>query len=396
MNISTINLLLNTIEKEQYKGYDPHDFKATDFYLKTIAPNRFLKVGCDILNLTMPRVLRKTLGVKANLVFSGTLAYMLEGYCYMYKATQEDTWYNKAIATYEQLQTMAITAYGGMGWGLPIGWQSSKEFFFSNQTPNVVNTAEVASAILELYSISKSPEHLNCLEKITAFITSGLKITYEDEATLCYSYTPVDNYQVHNANLLAGVTLVRIGTLTSNQKLIQLAHKIALFAAKDQTKAGYLPYYATSYANGSKAHSYDLYHSGYELRSLDCINKVVKDKAVETCILQLRTFFNTFYFQKAYPLTSKISRVEKIDIHGCAEAIYCNTMLSQSFPEALALAKQAADWTIKNMMTSKGYFHSSLIGIGFLKIRARIIYMRWGQSVMFRALTKLYLAEKIG
>jgi hypothetical protein len=81
-------------------------------------------------------------------------------------------------------------------------------------------------------------------------------------------------------------------------------------------------------------------------------------------------------------------RLYRIDIHSCAEAILCISVLSETYPQHISLAGNVLKWTLENMQDAAGYFY-----YGILKNRitgrpyvSKIPYIRWGQAWMLKSL----------
>lgn len=385
-----LSLLLKKIKNTDYLGYDPIDFKASEFYKNKIAPIRIIKISVDIIDFFFPKTLRKFAKTKPDILFASVLGYLLETNCLLYKVTKKESYKNEALSLADKLIALSIKEYEGMCWGLPFGWVSGKNYIKIN-TPNAVNTSEIANGFLELYSITKDIKHLEVLKGISHFMTKELKVTYQDEDSMCMSYTPIDNYQVHNANLLAADTLVKIGVILKDNNLITQAKKMCYFACNDQLENGSLPYHSTHYTNNG-SHSNDIYHAGYEIRCLYSVYSVTKDEKIKKGLDKYLNYFNTHYYNNKYPTTLIHANVEFINFHGCAEAVYCNSVLSNYSKEYLSKAKEDLHWTLENMITDKLKITNEIRKYKFLSYRSNINFVRWGEAVFCRAIAR-YLYE---
>lgn len=381
------------IEKNRLSGYDPYDIKSKSFYINAYKKKGWLRYFYYVLEFFFPILFRKINHVKPNSSFDSVLGYMIEGYIYLYLVEKNNDWKIKAEKLAKILIERSNKNYIGFSWGLPFGWQSGDNYFKPN-TPNIVNTCEIASAFILLYEIEEKEEYKKVLVGIKDFIIKELKTTFEDDNKLCFSYTPNDNYRVHNANLLAAHILAKISIITKDSSLLILSNKMVNFSVDDQTEEGWLPY---QYSNNNKAHisSIDLYHSGYEMRSVYSVNRHIKSKKNEIFLKKYMHFFKNYFFKNSYPITKRFKYFDIVSIHGCAEAIYCLSTIKDENNSNLKIAENIGQWTLDNMAKKDGSFIYEIRIFNFLKQKSKISYIRWGNAVMFRALTKLFYEQHL-
>jgi hypothetical protein len=209
---------------------------------------------------------------------------------------------------------------------------------------------------------------------------SGLNIDRIDESTICFSYTPVDHFHVHNANLLVASFLARVSVVTGDLTLRQAGIEAGNFALREQRSDGSLNYWADDQAGGHFRS--DLYHACFDLRSYyELWAATGQTKFLDA----LRAYFDycicTYIRSDGAPkLEPKRDKV--VEIRGCAEWISCLCRLATIFPQAQGLLRSATTWTIQNMQTRDGHFIYRLWGDS----RIDMPYMRWGQAPMLYAL----------
>jgi hypothetical protein len=95
-----------------------------------------------------------------------------------------------------------------------------------------------------------------------------------------------------------------------------------------------------------------------------------------------QTFFEPsgrpkYYHTRAYP----------IDIQCAAQGIETLVKFAAHDPEALPTALKVAQWTIRNLQDTSGYFYYRRYPL----MVARTPMLHWGQATMFRALALLLL-----
>jgi len=144
-------------------------------------------------------------------------------------------------------------------WGLPIAWKSSK-YIFPAGTMMSTTTSEIALFFIELKRFSDVVTD-EVLGKIAYNLLNGLNRVYEDQKKLILGYTPLDDYQVNNSNLLVAAALHQIGKEINDNNLVNASIKITNACVDGISNNGGVPYYM----NGNK---YDSYHQVFSLRAL--------------------------------------------------------------------------------------------------------------------------------
>lgn len=139
----------------------------------------------------------------------------------------------------------------------------------------------------------------------------------------------------------------------------------------------------------------DHYHSGFEIRSLYSIWKLTDNEDVYKALKLYYKFYlkNLFTDEKTPKMTPKSKY--PINIHSCAEAILCTSMLIKDFPQGKEYLINSLKWTVENMQTKEGWFIYMIRDIKGLKWKIKIPYIRWGQAWMLRGFTCLFEPMKI-
>ena len=103
------------------------------------------------------------------------------------------------------------------------------------------------------------------------------------------------------------------------------------------------------------------------------------------CEFWTERLFLTHGWPKYFP-----DRLYPADIHSSASAIITLVELRGHIPHTLSLAKEIADWTLKNLRDAQGFFYYQKRRFCTVKIP----YMRWSESWMMYALARLREAEQ--
>jgi hypothetical protein len=217
---------------------------------------------------------------------------------------------------------------------------------------------------------------------IKDFLLKDLNRTSDGEA-FCFSYTPIDNTAVHNANLLGASLLIRLHAVTGEDKLRDAALSSLAYTVKHQHQDG-----SWFYAQAEMQHWIDSFHTGFNLESIRHFHRYGEALEYKQAYRNGVDFYaNHFFLEDGTPKYYH-DRIYPIDIHSPAEAI---TFFSGEGSEYSELSDRILRWMIDNMRDNDGYFY-------FRKGRwmtNKVSYMRWTQAWAFRALTEYVYQQKI-
>ena len=249
---SKITLRFNDLkkycEKENFSGWDPFDglnsklFKATPLKHWDFARLAWIQ-GFK----RSPINFRKLLMVPKQQNAKG-IGLFLNGYCNIYAlaekgdvrfGTKEEI-LKRITELADVLLDMQNRDYSGACWGYNFDWQSRRLFLFPKNTPTVVATTFVASALFEAYEITQDKRYLETALSSANFILNDLNRTNIDDGFIL-SYSPFPgNSNVYNASLLGAKTLSYCYKYTGNIEYKEYAGIIIRTACKGQAKDGSL------------------------------------------------------------------------------------------------------------------------------------------------------------
>jgi len=400
--IESIALLNIWLEKNGWAGYDPYDIKGNHKYLvlyRCLSGSRSpilkaLKMGFDNSEVFCPMLIRKIFDIQKE-INAKALGLFARSYIDLYNNTQDEKYREKARYVLDLLAKHSSKGYSGMCWGYPFDWQSLH--FLPRGTPSGVVSACVGDAFFRGYQIFGDKKYLDTCQSICNFFMNDLNIDFIDEDKLCFSYTPVDKEHVHNVNLFVAEFLFRIGKEIDNKKYIMYGMKALNYTLNEQNSDGSFYYFGTEdkiqyNLPEETLKRIDHYHTGFVLRSLYSIYTITED---EELFLKFRKCYRHYchnlFEDKTIP---KFTPEDKypINIHSCAEAILCMSILHDIFPDALEYAHNVFLWTKNNMQTKDGWFIYMIVDIKGIKWKVKIPYIRWGQAWMLRALSQYYFS----
>ncbi len=370
-------------KNENFKGWDPFDGLNSKLFqtIPLLSKNRFAKLIWIQSFKRSPINLRKITGVEKD-YNSKAIGLFLSGYCNLYIKEPRIEYFEKINFFSNKLLELQNTEWNGSCWGYNFDWQA-RAFFQPKNTPTVVASVFVASALLDAYEITKNETLLKTARSTCNFILKDLNRTYNNEGDFSFSYSPLDNSVVYNASLLGSRLLARVYSFTEEDELFAEAKKSITFCCNYQKENGSWGYGALPF------HQWiDNFHTGYNLECISDYTKFTKDDSYLNYLNKGFDYYtNTFFTLEGIPKYYNNS-VYPIDIHSSAQLIITIVKLSK-FNEHKKLVDKVLKWTIENMQSERGYFYYQ-----FNKyFSSKIPYMRWAQAWMFYALTTYLKAD---
>lgn len=260
-------------------------------------------------------------------------------------------------------------------WGYNFDWQN-RAFLLPKFEPNIICTTFAGNALIDAYEKYTNTAYLNMAISAGQFLLHGLNIT-SNKDELCFSYTPFDRGQVHNANLLGAAFLSRLYSITGKTEFLDPALRAVQFSVARQNEDGSWPY------GESKTQRWvDNFHTGYNLLALKKFSQYTGDKSFTDTIRKGYQFYRNNFFTAAGLPKYYHNRLYPIDIHSIAYSIITLTELNTFDESAKDLAMLICKWGLENMQSEKGYFYYQQKRC----FKNRISYMRWSQAWMLYGL----------
>lgn len=374
MNIKAhVKNLSTYVESQNFSGYDPYDALNSPMLRGLSLHNKYLRIAFTQAMRRLPINIRPLLRVRKGYNPKG-LGLFLWGYARLYKLQKSIHDLSKIEFFLNKIE-QTKTVYGaGHGWGYNFDWQS-RAFFVPKFTPTVVNSSFIGHALLDTWAYTRQARARDMAIPIGDFILRGLHHLEEDNS-ICLSYTPIDYYFVHNANLMGASLLIRLYKETENEEFKKIALSALKYSMKHQRANG-----SWYYAERESSHWIDSFHTGFNLQAikyfLDSGFAEEYRRQFEKGVL---FYAENFFLADGTPKYYSHS-ICPIDIHSPAQAIVFFSGLGEEYAD---LTKRILMWMIRNMQGPSGAFY-------FQKHRHytnRLPYMRWGQAWAFNALTQ--------
>lgn len=355
-----------------FAGYDPYDALNSPLLQALSFGRREGRILWTQILRRLPVNLRPLLGIRTGHNLKA-LGLFLEGYVRLRRLGLPDA--DQRIDRLLRLlcDTQREVPDAGAGWGYNFDWQS-RAFFIPRGTPTVVNTAFIGHAVLNAADSIGTDRALSLVKPCRDLLMRGLRRIPEGDV-FCFSYTPIDEYAVHNANLLGASLLIRLARQLNDTEARGVALTALAYTLRHQ-----LPDGAWYYAERETSRWIDGYHTGFNLEALRRFMELGEAPEAGSAYQRGLSYYTAQLFLADGTPKARHDRVWPADIHAAAEAVCC---LAPAGPEYEALTDRVMTWMLDHLYDPRGLFWFTRTQ-GFVN---RIPYMRWSQAWGFRALT---------
>ncbi len=388
---------------QSFAGYDPYDALNSRLFQATAFRNsRAARLAWTQFHKRSPINFRALVGVPRERNAKGIALFALAALA-DYRRTKTKEAAIEARELLDDLIWMRLKGFSGACWGYNFDWQS-RNFFLPRATPAIVPTAFGARALCEAAEVFGHDEYLPFARTVCSFILNDLNRSDETGDEVCFSYSPLDQTRVFNANLLAAETLVAVGKLTGELALIDWGFRAARYVVRRQQKDGEWAYGADSHQQWS-----DNFHTAFVLTSLSRIlssdkegksASITKEPEPEMRLTksdgQLGNALcagydfwrERFFLEDGWPKYFP-NRLYPADAHSAGAAVVALIELQYLDSLGLELAQRIGRWAIENLQDRRGYFYYQRRRFH----KNRIPYMRWSEGWIMYALARLLEAK---
>lgn len=354
-----------------FAGYDPYDALNSPLLRFLGRKSKWVRIAFTQTLKRFPVNLRLVLGVRKGHNPKG-IGLFLWSYAKLYKIEQKSEHLTKIKYLLSLLDELKSQRCSGNCWGYNFDWQS-RAFFVPKFTPTIVNSSFIGHALLDTYEYTGIRQALDMAISIKDFILKDLN-RYEENGNQCFSYTPIDNTKIHNANMLGASLLIRLYGILGEKELKHNALAALAYSTRYQRTDG-----SWYYAEADCQNWIDSFHTGFNLQS---IHYFLKEGFVEyEAIFEkgVKFYASRFFLEDGTPKYYH-DHTYPIDIHSPSQAIVFFSALAPGYN---SLTNQIAEWMLRNLYNPMGYVY-------FQKRKFyanKIPYMRWSQAWAFHALT---------
>ncbi len=367
------------LEKNDYRGYDTFDgLNAT--YVRTLTfETNFLRTVLQQGVRRFPINLRPILGIPKSCSTKG-MGFLARAFIRLHQATGEKTWADKAEFALKWLTENESLGYSGACWGNHFDYQS-RSFYLPKGVPTIVWTSLIGHAFLDGYDHFHDENYLKTAISACEHILRDLD-THADGDSVCISYIPGQNKQVHNSNTLGASLLARTYSHTHNEDYRALAEKAIKYTAKYQRADS-----SWYYGEPANLHWVDNFHTAYVLDCFKLYMNATGDHRFERNLNAGYDYWKRKFFLESGAPRYYDHKTLPIDIQCSSQAIDTLVFFNDRDPESLPLALRVAQWTIGNMQDGTGYFYYRRYSSWLVN---KTPTLHWGQATMLCALAGLY------
>jgi hypothetical protein len=279
----------------------------------------------------------------------------------------------------ERLEALRSPGLPYSCWGYSFPWQT-RTFLVERWAPNLVSTAFVANAFLDLFKECKDRRYLELALSAADYLLNELYWTESDSAAGFRYPSPRFKASVHNANFLGAALLCRVAFESGERRFMQPALRAACYSAHCQRGDG-----SWAYGESSTQSWVDGFHTGYNLCALMQVSRHAQTDEFDEIIRRgLRYYREQFFSQDGAPRYFH-DRVYPLDVHSAAQGIITLVITKDLSHDNARLAGSVFRWCMARLWDNRGYFYYQQRAFGKVKIP----YMRWGQAWMLLGLAFL-------
>ncbi len=374
-----VESLDNWIDASQWVGYDPFDGLSAPFVRRFTVEIPVLRIILQQSVRRFPVNLRPLLRITKK-HSTKAMGYFASGYLRFYRLTGRQSYLDKAIYCLSDLQENFSRGYAGHCWGNAFDYQS-RGAYFPEGLPTVVWTSFIGHAFLDAYEMLSDSAHLDVARSACEFILHDLGKSRGAAGSICISYVPSEQLDIHNANMLAASLLARVYQHSQEPKLLELARNAVKYTMDHQRSDG-----SWFYGEGLRWRWVDGYHTGFVLDALYWYILGSADDQYERHLRRGMDYYRSNLFSGVVPKHYSTATYP-VDIQAIAQAINTFAFIPEAFHGDLDWSEELANWSTGYMQDPTGHFY-------FRKHRwmtNKTPFLHWGQSTMMAALSLLLL-----
>jgi hypothetical protein len=313
-------------------------------------------------------------------------AHYAMGFAYLYEATGNESFFDKASHFLDVLQKTRCTGFKEYSWGYPFDW-ITRNGVIPAGTPLITTTPYVFEAFLQMEQLQPHSRWHHILESIAHHVRDDIKDFRLSETASTCSYTPFDKVGVVNASAYRAFTLTSAAKFLGNEHFLEIAQRNVNFVLESQNADGSWPY-----AVDGKRDFVDHFHTCFVMKALAKIYFLTgNDECIKALARGVDFYLKKLFSEDGMPRPfAKAPRltVYRHELYDSAECINLCLLLRNYFPQLNNTLEIVIAGILKNWVKPDGSFRSRQLMFGWDNVPMH----RWGQSQMFRSLA-FYLCE---
>ncbi|HEV2329326.1 MAG TPA: hypothetical protein VGY56_11120, partial [Verrucomicrobiae bacterium] len=313
-------------------------------------------------------------------------AHYAMGYAYLYEATGDEFYIQKATHFLEVLQKTRCPEFKEFCWGYPFDWVTQGGVIPAG-TPLITTTPYVFEAFLQMHRLRPHLKWERILQSIARHLSSGYRdLKVSDSASSC-TYTPFGKGGVVNASAYRACALTSAATFFNDDRYLKVSNRNLNFVLESQNPDGSWPY-----AMDGKRNFVDHFHTCFVMKALA---KIYLFTGNEDCLRALSMGID-YYTQNLFSedgMPRPFARAPRLtvyrhELYDCAECINLCLLMRKYFPQLQSTLERVTAGVLNHWVKADGSFRSRRLMFNWDNVPMH----RWGQSQMFRSLA-LYSYE---
>jgi len=313
-------------------------------------------------------------------------AHYAMGFAFLYEATQERRYFERAIHFLEELERSRCPNFKEYCWGYPFDWVT-RGGTIKREVPLITTTPYAYEAFLQMFELEPRREWKEILASIARHAACDIKSFKTSEHASSSSYTPFDAGGVINAAAYRAFLLTSASQVLSNRDYLDIAERNLNFVLETQNPDG-----SWFYAVDHVREFVDHFHTCFVLKALAKIYRLTGDERLDQALEKgVQYYVCNLFDEEGLPKPfSKAPRltVYKRELYDCAESINLCLLLRRRFPDLEKILTSVIARVLDEWVKPDGSFRSRQLHFGWDNLPMH----RWGQSQMFRSLAN-YLRE---
>jgi hypothetical protein len=313
-------------------------------------------------------------------------AHYAMGFAFLYRATGEAAYLDKARHFLEVLKETRCPAFKEYGWGYAFDWVT-RNGVIKQQTPLITTTPYAYEAFVAVYQLDGRQEWRTIMESVARHARWDIKDFPVSANSSSCSYTPFDKGGIINAAAYRAFVLTSAAQIFSNDDFAKTAEKNINFVLENQSADGSWPY-AVDGVRGFVDH----FHTCFVMKALAKIHSLTSHKGcLEALSRGVDYYLNNLFAEDGLPRPfSRAPRltVYKRELYDCAECINLCLLLRGRFPKLESTLETVVAGILRDWVKPDGSFRARQLILGWDNVPMH----RWAQSQMFRSLA-FYLQE---
>jgi hypothetical protein len=365
-------------------GPDPFDIKAHP-YLRALQRRPLLRRASTVLCDAAPHLVRRALDI-APTENPKTHALLAIGRLRLHQLTGDQAWLDEARAHLQWLLDHRSDRAEGLAWGYPFPVKA-QGLDTPAGAPVCVVSAIAGEAFLLAHAVTGEAIWRESAAAIAGHFLEEVPRYTASARACCFCYGPEDYRRVHNANLLVAQHLLEVAVLENDTPMAERALQAVQFSLQAQRPDGAFPYghYTSSDPfEPALLALVDHHHTGFVLRALTAINRHAESAVIGKALRQGYQYYRQHLCRpNGMPVTEH--GAYPVNIHACAEAMLCPSVLAGEILGARKQAVLALRWTwssLRDPKTGAPYYRK------YRGFTSRISHPRWGVAWTYRALAE--------